>query len=133
MAAGATVTGLAEARRGVALLTETVQARLQAVALDTATRGRDRAWDLCAKDSGITADSIAVFPELDQKQYRVEVGPSPRAGRTATLPNLPIWIERGTIHQPARPFMRPAAEEQQDRYIREMKAAALDGLAEALG
>lgn len=24
--------------------------------------------------------------------------------------NLPLWIERGTIHQPARPFFEPAVE-----------------------
>lgn len=133
MAAGATLTGIDEARRDVDRLPDVVQSRLQAAAKATADRCRERAFQLCRKDSGITADSIVVLAELEDKQYVVEVGPAPRPGRTAFLPNLPIWIERGTKNQAASPFMRPAREAESSRYIADMKAAALGAVAEVLG
>jgi HK97 gp10 family phage protein len=133
--AGATVTGLKEAQRAVAQLDQTVQDALQRVAAATAARVLTRAQALVPFDSGITHDSIQIVPQPEEQQYRVEVGAAPahrRKGRTAFLPNLPIWLEYGTRTMRARPFMRPAFDAEHDRYIRDMEQAALGALGEAL-
>lgn len=123
--AGATVTGLAEARRAVANLPNRVTDAMRKVAEATAERAKQRAQALVPVDTGVTRDSIVVIAQVEEKQYVVEVGPAPagREGRTATLPNLPVWIEYGTIHQAPRPFMRPAREAESGRYVRDMTAA----------
>ncbi len=123
---GATVTGLAELRRAVEQLPDAVTAACRKVARDTALRVRASAAAKVPFDSGITKDSIAVIPNTEEKFYRVETGPAPphrREGRTAYLPNLPIWLEFGTRFKSARPFMRPAFDAEGDRYVRDMTDA----------
>lgn len=133
---GATVTGLAELRRAVERLPEAVQAACRKVARDTALRVRAGAAAKVAVDSGITRDSISVIPHPEEQFYRVETGPAPphrRDGRTAFLPNLPIWIEFGTRFKSPRPFMRPAFDEEGDRYVRDMTTAVERTAKELLG
>lgn len=133
---GATVTGLAELRRAVQRLPDVVQTALRKVARDTALRVRSNAAAKVPVDSGITHDSIAVIPNPEEQFYRVETGPAPphrREGRTAFLPNLPLWIEYGTRFKQARPFMRPAFDQENDRYLRDMTAAITRTAKELLG
>jgi hypothetical protein len=37
--------------------------------------------------------------------------------------NRGVWTERGTVHQGARPFLRPAAEAERSRYLADLQAA----------
>lgn len=37
--------------------------------------------------------------------------------------NVGVWIERGTVHQAPRPFLRPAAEAERARYLAELEQA----------
>ena len=46
--------------------------------------------------------------------------------------NLPIWIEFGTIHMRARPYMRPALDAAQDGYKREVEFVSANAVTEAL-
>lgn len=134
---GATVTGLAELKRAVERLPDVVQTALRKVARDTALRVRANAAAKVPVDSGITRDSIAVIPNPEEKFYRVETGPAPPHrlddGRTAYLPNLPIWLEYGTRFRTARPFMRPAFDAEDEHYVRDMTAAVTRTAKELLG
>ncbi len=125
---GATVTGLAELKKAVQRLPDVVQLACRKVARDTALRVKNNAVEKVPVDSGITKDSIAVIPNVEEQFYRVETGPAPphrREGRTAFLPNLPIWLEFGTRFKTARPFMRPAFDQEADRYVRDMTDAVI--------
>lgn len=46
---------------------------------------------------------------------------------------LPIWIEFGTIHQPARPFARPAIDAERARVTKEHEKASIDAAKKSLG
>lgn len=133
---GASVTGLAELRRAVERLPDAVTTACRKVARDTALRVRANAAAKVPVDSGITRDSIAVIPHLEEQFYRVETGAAPphrREGRTAFLPNLPIWLEFGTRFKSPQPFMRPAFDEENDRYVRDMTDAVTRTAQEILG
>ena len=75
--------------------------------------------------TGKTASSIVVTEEPEKKQFLVEV-------INPDNPNLALWIERGTVKMRARPFMRPAADEIDASYRREMEAAAVGTATELL-
>ncbi len=132
---------LAALRAAVDRFPAEVTAALQAVAKASADRiAKNAATILRSKThgTGATAKSIRVIDDSPNKTYRVEVpgGPIPtlslhrmkRSGRThtqkVTQNNLPFWLERGTKHMAARPFLRPAADAEQDRYKAAMAAAA---------
>jgi hypothetical protein len=129
---GASVTGLAELRRAIQQLPDALEQALRKHARDTALRiasgMRRRLPDAGETEhaTGITKDSVVVTPEVDEKLYRAEVGPAPAHrrddGRTAFLPNLPVWLEYGTSRMQARPFLRPSVDEERDRYLTEGKA-----------
>lgn len=127
---GCTLTGVAELRAAFQRFPAAVTTALQKVARDTALRVKAGARALVPVDSGITRDSIDVQPDPARKRYVVAVFNAPphvrkgRKDRTAYLPNLPLWIEFGTIHNPARPFLRPALEAEDGRYQADMQAAA---------
>jgi HK97 gp10 family phage protein len=116
---GVELVGMAELRKEIEALPEAVALQIQ-----------NRARALVPVDSGVTRDSIGVTPDLPHKQYIVGPGPAPHhraSGRTANVPMLPIWLEYGTAKMAARPFMRPAADEEQERYWQEINAA-VDGI-----
>lgn len=126
--AGATIPEFARVYAAVQKLDTTVQAALRQVAEDTANRAKETARIKVPHDTYVTRDSIAVVPEPENRQFRVEVGTAPhnRDGRTAFLPNLPLWLEYGTSKMEARPFLRPAMDAERERYIRDMAAAVTD-------
>lgn len=134
--AGVTLSGFREHRAAVKALPKAVEEAVRKVARDTALRVMHRAQQLVAVDTGVTRDSISVKPEPDRQLYAVGVfenKPHIRAGhRTATMPNIDIWLEFGTIHMHARPFLRPALDAENDRYVRDMKQAAEDVLSTVL-
>ncbi len=128
MTAGSvTVTGLKELSEAIDTLPETVTAALKGVARDTAYRIQTRAKALApvghdprlghTKGEPHLKDSIEVIEQAELKQYIVDPN-------TPWLPNLPLWIERGTRYKRARPFMRPAGDAEDARYKSDsMKAA----------
>ncbi len=127
-----TVTGLKELEQAIRVFPDTVQKALRTVALITATRVKDRARATVPYDANHRGsrphvrDTIVVVPDDAHKQYRVEVGGT-------ALPMLAVWLEYGTSKMSARPFLRPAADAEEDAYKRAMVAAAEAVTEKALG
>ncbi len=121
-----TVTGLAELRKAVDELPRTVTLALRAVAWQSSRRCKTRAAEILnskTHGTGKTAASIEIDEELENKQFVVFARGNP--DRPA---NLPLWLERGTRFMAARAFLRPAADEEDDRYKREMEQAAVNAV-----
>jgi plasmid stability protein len=131
MAEGVTTTGLEEYRRAVQTLPDTVKATLQAIAAATATRIQARAKDILTSklktDRQALIDAIVVDHDAANQRYQV-ISLPPRGQPQ----NVPIWVEYGTKKMEARPYMRPSADAEQDRYVRESQAASADVLRKAL-
>ncbi len=127
---GVTVTGLKEARAAVEALDVTVVTALKAVAKRTADRIAVNAASMLRSKThgtGKTAASIRVLDESADKRYVVNV-----PGDASEPANLPLWLERGTRHMVARPFLRPAGDAESARYKSEMMAIAERSVQEAL-
>jgi HK97 gp10 family phage protein len=117
-----TETGMAELRKALEDLPRTVTLALRAVAWQSSRRIKDRAAQILnSKTSGTgkTAASIEIIEEPENKQFIVW----PR-GNPDRPSNLPLWLEFGTRFMQARPFLRPAADEEDDKYKRNMMQAA---------
>lgn len=126
-----TITGLEETRQAVEALPRAVTLALRAVAWRTSRTVSDLAKANLRRQThgtGKTADSIHVIEEADEQQFVVVVGGNP--DRPA---NLPDWLEFGTRHMAARPYIRPAADEAEPAYLREMEQAAVSTVQKALG
>ena len=116
-------TGMSEARRTVERLPQAMRIALRAVAMRSAHRiAADAARRLRAqtRGSGETADAISVREEHQERAFLVESKAT--RGRPA---NLPFWLEFGTSKMSARPYMRPSAEAEQDRYRSGIEDAAI--------
>lgn len=143
-----TQTGLAEMRQAIEQFPAAHTAALRAVAQATAGRVMARAKALLASQThgtGATAAAITVTEDAANKQFIVSSPGVPhptislhtmkRSGRTHTQKvsqnNLPIWLEYGTVHMTARPYMRPAAAAEEAQYARDMENASADAAAKA--
>lgn len=125
-----TITGLDEFKRAVDALPREVTLKLRAVAWRTSREVKDTAQRLLRAQThgtGKTANSIHVVEEAERKQFVVLVGGNP--DRPA---NLPDWLEFGTKHMTAKPYIRPAADMAKDGYLSDMEAAAVDVATKAL-
>lgn len=126
---GVTVTGLTEARAAVNALPDTVTAALR----DHAKRTADlilvgyRQRLLSQTKARKTAASARVLDESAEKQYTVNV-----PGDPDDPANLPGWLEYGTSRMVAKASLRPAGDEQNDRYKSEMATIAERTVKEAL-
>jgi HK97 gp10 family phage protein len=119
-----TDTGLDDLRKAVDALPRSVTLALRGVAWQSSRRIKDRAQQILASKThgtGKTAASIEIIEDDANKQF--QVFPAGNPDRPA---NLPLWLEFGTRYMAARPFMRPAADEENPRYQREMLQAASD-------
>lgn len=126
-----TQTGLAELKQSIERFSDDQTAALKAVARATAERILARERQLLASQThGEGNTAAALFIEDDSANTRFIVRFGLIKGRPA---NLPIWIEYGTVHQPARPFVRPAADAEVERYRRDMEAASATAAAKSFG
>ena len=124
-------TGLVELRHAVERFSDDQTAALKAVARATAERVLRRERQLLAdKTHGEGNTAAALFIEDDSANKRFIVRFGLIKGRPA---NLPIWIEYGTVHQAARPFVRPAADAEKEPYRREMEAASAGAARKTFG
>lgn len=122
MSSAFTQTGVEETRRQIEQFDDDQTAALKAVARATAERilERERAL-LAAQTHGEGNTAAAIYIEDDSANKRFVV----RFGLIRSRPaNLPIWIEYGTVRQPARPFVRPAADAEIERYRHDMAVAS---------
>lgn len=127
---GVTETGMDELRKAVENLPRSVTLALRGVAWQSSRRIKTRAAEILnskTHGTGKTAASIEIIEEPENKQFVVWVRGNP--DRPA---NLPLWLERGTSTMSAKAFMRPAADEEDPVYQREMARAATDVLNKAL-
>jgi HK97 gp10 family phage protein len=127
---GVTVTGLKEARAAVDALPETITRVSKGIAKTFADRIAVNAASMLRSKThgtGKTAASIRVLDESADQQYTVNVPGDPEDPA-----NLPLWLERGTRHMVARPFLRPAGDAESESYKREMAAVLERTVTEAL-
>ena len=111
---------LAKLRANIERLPVRVTAQLRAVAWRTSRVVRTRAQQILRSQThgtGKTANSIVIVEQAEKKQFLVTV-------ENPDNPELGLWLERGTVHMRARPFMRPAGDEATAGYVREMTEAA---------
>lgn len=127
---------LATLSRNIDQLDTVVTERLRAVAWRKSREVQARAKALAPRDRSTKrgshtkgqphlADSIVVIEDAPHKQFLVRP-------ETPWLPNLGLWIERGTVHMRANPFMRPAGDAIEASYRREMTEAATRAVTELL-
>jgi hypothetical protein len=117
-----TETGLAALQQAIKRLPAAVTEALKTEAHRSATRVATHAKGLLRSQthgSGRTADAIEVIEDSDHQQFTVNSPAAP-----GDPPNLPLWLELGTIYMAARPYMRPAAAAEDAPYKAHMTAAA---------
>lgn len=121
-----TTTGLTELKRAIEVFPEKHTAALRAVAKATADRVLANARaNLAAqtKGTGALAGFLEVREQAEKKQFVVGANP----GLVRVHPwNLMLWLEYGTVRAAARPFMRPAADKERDRYQQDLARASED-------
>jgi len=71
--------------------------------------------------TGKTRAALHVVDDSARKQYRVEVADIP--GRD---PMVPVYLEFGTVGMSARPFLRPAVDENRDGYRQDAERIIAD-------
>ena len=140
MAAGSvTTTGLREMRAASNRLPDELTAALRRVAQRTAQRVQAGARARVAVATGWTREHIALRESPADKAFIVSAGTDrPRVGiawhtrrsgrshtQRVTLNMLPSWLEYGTVHMTARPFMRPSTEAERASYVRDMRRETL--------
>lgn len=113
---------LSALRQAIDRLPADVTAALRTVARDTAARVQIRAGQILDSRTGGKAARIAAITIVEsaaEKQFLVIA-----EGAADKPPNLALFFERGTRTMAARPFMRPAADAETERYRSDLIAAA---------
>lgn len=111
-----TWTGVTEFVRGLRKTAAATQSELKGTAVSGAHRIERAAQGRIRVVTGKTRDAIRV--RLTDRGAVAEVQPVP--GRP---PMLAVWIEYGTVRQPARPFFGPAVDAERKEFAREAEAA----------
>ncbi len=111
-----------------------VSEKLRAVAWRKSREVKDIAKRLAPRSDGSRGkhtsgnphlgDSIVIVEDAEQKKFAV-------FPETPWLPMLGMWVELGTVKMRARPFMRPAGDQVNASYQREMIDAANSAADEA--
>jgi HK97 gp10 family phage protein len=76
--------------------------------------------------TGMMREHVVVVEDEARRQFRVEVEDIP--GRD---PLVPVYHEFGTVGTAAKPFLRPAVDENRDSYIADAERAVAQRLSEA--
>lgn len=105
--------------------TEAVGPRLKREALYTANRIALDARRRVAVLTGKTQEGIVVEETHAGDGYAVVALRQP-------MPNVPLWLEKGTVHMDAQPFFDVAAQVEQGPHLRRVAEALTDEL-EGLG
>lgn len=104
-----TVTGLSELKQAIERLPAEVTAALRAVAWRKSREAMAIAKSTLRSKLKTPAhkliDNIEVIENADKKEF-VVISQAPDDQPA----NLPLWVERGTVHMAARPYMRPAGD-----------------------
>lgn len=119
-----TESGMKELHHAIDKFPRDVELALRAVAWQSSRRIMARAQEILrSKTSGTgkTAASIHVVEYEGEKRFAV----TPGRGNPERPENLPLWLEFGTRFMVARPYLRPAGDEEDPRYKRAMEAAAV--------
>ena len=130
MAVGVTTMGLREARAAVEQLPRAVTLALRGVAWQSSRRIQEdakRRLRAQTHGTGKTADAIVVIEEAEEQQFVIA-----SQGDAGDAANLPLWLEFGTVKMSARPYMRPSALAESDRYRQEMAKASGDAARDVL-
>lgn len=118
-----TVTGLAELKRAIETLPADVTAALRSVAWRKSREALAIAKSTLRSKLKTPAhkliDNIEIIEQADKKQF-VVISQAPDDQPA----NLPLWVERGTRHMAARPYIRPAADAIDASYKSESVQAA---------
>lgn len=103
------------------------------VLIDAAKAGaaivRDDAIQRAPRDTGALAEGIAIRvsgKDSDIHEATVDVGPSKDEFYS-------LFVEYGTAHMPAQPFLGPALEENKERVAEIMKTALLKAITKVAG
>lgn len=127
------VSGVRRAFSGLLSAAEQVETTLKTVAhkrarlVHAAAQGRLPSRGETPHATGWTRAHLVIVDDSANHQFRVEVQDS-----TMREPMLPVWIEYGTIDTAARPFLRPAADENRAGYLRDLDAALTHLLEKAI-
>lgn len=93
-------------------------------------------------DTGLLANTMHIGRKADQRPGEVVVSLKPsskrtmvvRKGKSKPTPARPSkyagFVEKGTEHSPARPFMRPALDEKGQKAVEAIRDTALKGIAD---
>lgn len=132
MADGMTITGLDTLTVGVNALPTRLREVSRTVAAAAAGRiladAKARLLAHMKTNRHALADAIAITEDPANRQFTV--ASTAPAGQ---IPMLPAWVEYGTVREPARPYMGPAAAAESPRYASEMEAAMVAVVSERLG
>jgi HK97 gp10 family phage protein len=109
-----TLTGLEEARRQLRRIVPIVERESSQGRRNSAARTRDSARAFAPVRTGALRDAITL----------VDDGPSSTTVGVTGAPSLYAHFpEYGTVHIPAQPFMRPAADQERQPFVSEQARA----------
>lgn len=118
-----TVTGLEELKRAIDQLPADVTAALRAVAFRKSREAMAIAKSMLRSKLKTPAhkliDNIEIIENAEKKEF-VVISQAPDDQPA----NLPLWVERGTRHMAARPYIRPAGDAINESYKSESLKAA---------
>ena len=106
------VKGLEKALKDIKNWSDERQKGVKSTIEDTANKIEKSQKDKVAVLSGETRDSITKEKEDD---FSYKVGPKKPDGFKAH------WIEFGTVHHGAQPFIRPSLEENRNKYVSDLQ------------
>lgn len=123
---GVTSSGLLEFKAGVEKLPAAVTAAARNVARRTALAVAAGARLRVRVRSGAMQRSIRVDPDEQHRQYKVTAG-------NIDGPPIALFLELGTVHMSAKPFMGPALEAERGNYERDLERETAAAARQVLG
>lgn len=129
--AGVTTTGQKEFEAAVENLPNEMTLALRAVAFRvsrTVHADMRKRFEAQIHDQPPKAVVFTIDEEADKQQFVIDVAAAPDKPA-----NLPLWLERGTVHMRARPYARPALKAADAEYRSEMERVSLETARKVMG